>query len=243
MLENFEIDISVPSKKLAIEFNGIYWHSESRGRGKEYHIGKTESCEKLGIQLLHVFETEWNSQKEQIKSIINCKLDLFSNIYDGELCKIEEISIESASNFLDVNSLKSDKTSNLFFGIFHNSKLVSTIGVSSIGNNEFLIGSCCTELNTRVVNGYSKLVNHIIFTLKAKKLIVNVDRRFWTGNTFKDCGFNLVGVQPPQYFLLWKNNIYKDIELSTLYPEVEVDSLDKVWDCGNRLFEWCECTN
>lgn len=51
-----ELDIFIPNRNIAIEINGIYWHSESMGKYKDYHIYKTEKCEEKNIQLIHIFD-------------------------------------------------------------------------------------------------------------------------------------------------------------------------------------------
>ncbi len=55
-----ELDIYIPRLKLAIECNGIYWHSIDR-KYKNYHLNKTKACEKRNIKLVHIFEDEWKS--------------------------------------------------------------------------------------------------------------------------------------------------------------------------------------
>jgi hypothetical protein len=45
ILNNKEIDILIPENKLGIEFNGLYWHSNIY-KDKNYHLNKTEECEK-----------------------------------------------------------------------------------------------------------------------------------------------------------------------------------------------------
>ena len=72
-----EIDIYLPDIKLAIEFNGIYWHSDesvSKRIGfnsiKEYHQYKTNKCEEQGIKLLHIDEQEWLNNKNSVLTFI-----------------------------------------------------------------------------------------------------------------------------------------------------------------------------
>jgi uncharacterized DUF497 family protein len=66
-----EVDIYIPSKKVAIEINGLYWHSEKSGNKlKDYHLNKTDLCEKEGIRLVHIFDDEWNSVTEKRELII-----------------------------------------------------------------------------------------------------------------------------------------------------------------------------
>ena len=55
-----ELDIYIPALNIAIECNGLYWHSNKR-KSKTYHLNKTKACEKRGIKLIHIFEDEWNS--------------------------------------------------------------------------------------------------------------------------------------------------------------------------------------
>jgi len=53
-----ELDFYIPNKHIAIELNGLYWHSEQCLPDKNYHVNKTNECIKLGIQLIHIFEDE-----------------------------------------------------------------------------------------------------------------------------------------------------------------------------------------
>ena len=53
-----EIDIYLPQLKLAIEFNGLYYHSQLRNKTKEYHLNKSIVCRKKGIRLIHIYEFE-----------------------------------------------------------------------------------------------------------------------------------------------------------------------------------------
>ena len=50
-----ELDIYVPERKIAIEYDGLYWHSLG---DKIYHLNKTNICESKGIHLIHIFENE-----------------------------------------------------------------------------------------------------------------------------------------------------------------------------------------
>lgn len=65
----YELDIYIPKLKIAFEFNGIYWHS-TEYKQKYYHQIKTKLCYEKGIQLIHIWENEWNDNKELIKQHI-----------------------------------------------------------------------------------------------------------------------------------------------------------------------------
>jgi hypothetical protein len=68
-----ELDIYSPSRKLAIEYNGLFWHTENK-IGKKYHSSKTKLCEQKDIKLFHIFSDEWHDKKEIVKSMISSRL-------------------------------------------------------------------------------------------------------------------------------------------------------------------------
>lgn len=66
ILEGKELDIFIPSIKLAIEFNGIYWHREGNKRTK--HIDKKNMCLDKNINLIHIYEDDWVNRKDAVKT-------------------------------------------------------------------------------------------------------------------------------------------------------------------------------
>lgn len=64
-----ELDIYLPDIKLAIEFDGLYWHSD-KFLDKNYHLRKTKECEEKEIHLIHIFEDEWINKKDIVKNKI-----------------------------------------------------------------------------------------------------------------------------------------------------------------------------
>lgn len=67
-----ELDVYVPELKVAIEFNGKYWHSDaavqsSRGMtAADYDKLKASLCEEVGIRLILVTEVEWVKQRTAV---------------------------------------------------------------------------------------------------------------------------------------------------------------------------------
>ena len=46
---------------LAIEFNGLYWHSEEHGKNENYHINKSLLCKSKNFNLIHIFEDDFDN--------------------------------------------------------------------------------------------------------------------------------------------------------------------------------------
>ncbi|MDM2401888.1 zinc-ribbon domain-containing protein [Mycobacteroides abscessus] len=90
-----ELDILVPDYKLAIEFNGLYWHSERTGRGKDFHLGKTKACNAAGLRLVHVWEDDWNFRRSGVERLIRSALGVFDGPPAAE-CDAVEIDFKRA---------------------------------------------------------------------------------------------------------------------------------------------------
>src|SRR5690606_24877531 len=69
ILNGKELDIYLPDINLAIEFNGIYWHSELY-KESDYHYSKSKLCKESGIKLIHIWEDDWVNKEDLVKSNI-----------------------------------------------------------------------------------------------------------------------------------------------------------------------------
>lgn len=74
VLNGKELDIWLPDLKLAIEYNGNYWHSLQFNNDVGYHSNKTALCQSKSITLIHVFEYVWRIDKHLVTNVILDKL-------------------------------------------------------------------------------------------------------------------------------------------------------------------------
>ena len=71
----FELDIIIPSKMIAIEYNGTYWHRE-KFVGKGYHENKVKLCKEEGYDLFFVWEDDYHDRRELVETMILHKLGI-----------------------------------------------------------------------------------------------------------------------------------------------------------------------
>lgn len=71
-LENHELDIWLPDIKVAIEYNGTYWHSLPNIVDSDKF--KKLQCESKGISLISISEQEWTDCQEKCKDLIRSKI-------------------------------------------------------------------------------------------------------------------------------------------------------------------------
>lgn len=69
ILNKSEIDVYLPKLKLGFEFNGCYWHSD-KWKDKYYHRNKKLKAWGKGVDLIHIWEDNWEANFSETKQII-----------------------------------------------------------------------------------------------------------------------------------------------------------------------------
>lgn len=249
-----ELDIYIPDHNLAIEFDGLYWHSEEKGTPKKFHVNKTNLCESKGIQLLHIFENEWVYQKDIVKSIILSKLNIYNKTIYARHCQIKEIDDSTYERFISLNHLKGYSIAKYKIGLFYNNELVQVCSFSKsrFNPNEIEIIRSCSLLNTQIIGGFNKIVKYFVNKYKPIKLISYVDRRYFDGHSYKK--WSLETVTNPNYWYINKHGLvenrlkYQKYKLSKLLEsydsnKTEIENMrnngfTRIWDCGNLKFKY-----
>ena len=92
IISPYELDIYLPNYSLAIEYDGLFWHSDDTGLNSRYHLMKTEMCEKQGVHLIHIFENEWKSKTDIVKSRLKNLLGIYDHSIYARKCSISAIT-------------------------------------------------------------------------------------------------------------------------------------------------------
>lgn len=262
LINPYELDIYLPEHNIAIEYNGLYWHSERSGKKlKDYHLHKLELCEKKGIHLIQIFEDEWLNKKEIIKSRISSYLHKNMNKTYARKCIVKKINYTDKSIFLSKNHLQGDDVSKIYLGLFHDNILVSVMTFSklrgslgSINKKDHYELSRYASIGN-VLGGASKLLSYFIQIYCPKYIISYADRR-WT-NSIKDSfyekiGFSKVHFTNVNYWYLksyhkryhrynfTKHRIVNEMGGDPNLTEVENMirmGYDRIWDCGSIKYE------
>ena len=166
-----ELDIYIPSKNIAIECNGCYWHSELKKQNNSYHIAKMRECEKRGIQLIQIWE-DWIIHKPEIvKSLVLSKLGIYKDRIYARKCTLREVPMDECANFLENNHLQGSVNGSIRLGLYRdNDELVSIMvlgkkrksvnGISS--DDAYELYRYCNKKNTQVLGGASKLFTYFV---------------------------------------------------------------------------------
>lgn len=204
----YELDFYIPDYNIAIEVNGVYWHSTARIAekiiSKKYHFEKWKLCRDSGIQLFQIFEDEFSDTIfNKIKAILKNKLKLNTIKIHGRKCKIIKISAKEKETFLNTYHIQRNDRSSIYYGLVHNNELVgimSFIKSRFNKNYEWEISRYCVKHEYSIVGGASKLLSHFEKSIKPKSLISYADLRFGTGEVYKHLGLNFLHFSSPNYW-------------------------------------------
>ena len=238
LTEHKELDIYIPSLKVAFEYDGMIWHSDRYRVDANYHLKKTEECANKGIKLYHIFEYEWINRQEivkgKIKHIMGVNYNEYNHNGDYKIIKINE---EEAKEFNERYNLQGHIISSLYIGMYCNNELKSMLSLQKENDNKWRVVRFTNNVNNSLI--VNSIINYFIDKYKPNKIEAYEDRR-WVANSndsiYRRTGFELVDIIPPDYGYTKGQNDYinkeklKDCHLSNDYY--------RIYDCGQYKYEW-----
>ena len=258
IISPLELDIVIPDKHIAIEFNGVFWHSDFNPRMcKTYHRDKSLKCRDKGYQLLHIWEDDWYNRKDIIKDYIKSKLGLCSKRIYARKCHVREIDAHTARLFVDSNHIQGYSNATYKIGLFYDDVLVSVMLVGKLRDmmgskpkeRHYEIYRVVSREDTEVVGGFSKMLKYFERTYNPECIITYGDLCYTLGNVYLKCGFTDEGLSSPCYS--WqingvryhRSNFMKcKLEECKKDPSLTEDQVMrsrhayKVWDAGKIKF-------
>lgn len=245
-----ELDIWIPSKKIAVECCGLYWHSEnSNNKDKQYHFDKFNKCREQGITLITIFEDEWKHKPHIVKKRLTHILGTTRSRVSARKCHVQEISSTQANEFVEQNHLQGAVNSKINLALFYDNHMVAvmTFGIPRYSKKyDYELLRFC--LDQPVVGAASKLFKHFQKNYSPNTVISYSDNRWGTGSVYGHLGFDkhkeTTGYFYTDYFKRFNRNHFQKYKLvaegyDPSLSEWEIaQSLgyDRIWDCGQSLW-------
>ena len=260
-----ELDFYIPSKNIAIEINGNFWHSEISGeKNKKYHINKTQLCQQKNIQLIQIFSDELQNKPQIVYARLKHILGKVKYSIYARKCVINEIVPQVKNKFLEKYHLQGQDKSQIKLGAFYKNKLVAVMTFSklrtALGQHHqdgfWELSRFATISSFNIIGIGSKLLNYFKQKYLPRQIISYADQRWSQGKLYYKLGFQLSHISQPNYWYLKTNNYYDRIHRFNFRKNVLKDKLDKfdpnlsewenmkihgydrIWDCGNLVFKY-----
>ena len=206
-----ELDIFIPSKNIAIECNGEFFHSERR-LGQHYHDEKRFDCENNNVRLFQFFGTEIQKRFKAVKTILRNELDLTSYKICASKMQLVEVSARVAKKFHDRYHVQGFCESSNHYGLAYKGRLVQlmSFGSSNCQEKQYRkeIIRVSTIYNFEVIGGLFKLVSAIKTNFDNQPISVSIDLSYFSGSIYKNLGFALESINKPSYFYFKGDRYY-----------------------------------
>ena len=236
-----ELDIYIPSIKVAIECNGCYWHSTAF-KSPKYHLEKFKNCEGVGIQLIQIWE-DWMVRKPEIvKSFIQAKVGACHDVIYARKCKIVDVKGKTATQFYNNNHIQGQCKASHHIGLEYDGVLVACMsfskrsklsGSKTLIDGEWELIRFCNLKNHRVVGGASRLMKHFISEFCPTIITSYSANDISDGQLYKALGFEKFNNGQTSYWYI-EHGTYKRYHRSTFAKAGIVrrgwkDKVDNTW--------------
>lgn len=242
-----EADIYIPACNIAIEFHGLYWHSDFRV-GKNYHLDKYVCAKNMNISLVQIFEDEWQHKKDIVKSYLRDLLGQTQPVIRADNCSVEIITQCVADDFLEKYHICGKSCALVNLGLMHNNELISVMSFSSHATDSENTTQETWELtrfSTKDGVDTHSAIQKLFFTFvklhTPTSICTYIDNRWPNLGCYSNLGFLRVNEIGPCYWVidtkyakrLPLNNVSKQLD-----PTSDIQLVAKIWDCGHSMWQW-----
>lgn len=246
LIAPLELDIYVPELKLAIEYCGLYWHSD-KFKERSYHANKLKQCQKAGIRLITIFEDEWEQRKSLVvKKLTNIMGKSAEPTVFARKCSVVSLTTEQKRKFLDANHIQGDGPGSISYGLMHSDALVAVMSFIVGQNGKYTLNRFATSC--KIPGGFSKLLSHFKKNHNWQTIVSFADLRWSVGSLYEQNGFVNDKVLVPDYYYCYAgvrhhkfkfrhsnlHNILGDVydPAKSEWENMKDSKYDRIWNCG-----------
>lgn len=252
ILSGMEVDILIPDKNLAVEFNGTYWHSDIY-KDKNYHIDKTKALSAVGYRCIHVWEDQWTLKKDIIKGRLLSLLGIYDVRIGARECTVSFIDSKTANKFYDKNHIQGRTNASINVALYHKGEIVSCMGfgkrkIGRNSNDRYELLRFCNAIGINVMGAFTKLFKNSGLT--DKPMVSYADISWGYGSVYEKVGFINTGWSKPNYWYVidgcrYHRYTFRKSELIKMGYDPQLTEMQimdgrqdalRIYDCGNSVW-------
>lgn len=247
-----ELDICIPDKNFAIEYNGLYWHMDKGEEqfSKSSHKDKANACKDKNIQLFHIFSDEWEENEDLIKSMISSRLGKCTAIGARKLVVEKELASKEYREFFNQSHISGFTNSSKTFSLKDSisGEIMCALSLrkpfQKFYSDSVEIARFSTKPFYNVQGGFSRLLKEASLWAKQngyKSILSYCDIRFGEGGVYAKNGFNLIGETDLNYWYTDGVERFDRFKFRAKdgKPEKQIAEeagVYKVYGCGNKIY-------
>lgn len=216
-MQGLELDLYDPVAKVALEFHGLKWHSNASNTAPSAHKRKADLCEKAGVQLIQLYESEWVQRREQVIDKLDAIFHKDMTRYYARKLELRTLNDGKGHNtvnrFMDANHIQGHSGCQWAVGLFDGDEPLAICtfkygtayasGGHADGTEKYWeLNRYATKLHTSVVGGISRCVKAFMREHPDVHTLVSFADRRWTCPTrsaYSSSGFIETGRADPNY--------------------------------------------
>lgn len=205
IIKPYELDIFIPALNTAIEFNGIYYHSE-KFLDRNYHKMKHDLCKERGIRLIQIWEDDWRDRRPIVEKFLKHKLGLTQDekVF-ARKTTVKDVSTQETRSFLEENHIQGYTNGSLKIGLYHNEELVAVTVFSKSGGTLRLERYATSK---HVIGGQSKILKWVDRNIEYEEMVTFADLTISDGNLYETTGWVVDKLLKPDYRYLYQNKLH-----------------------------------
>lgn len=254
ILKGRGLDFLIPDLGIAIEFNGLYWHSTKIRGDHLYHRRKYEDATAAGLKLIMINEDEWLERSQAWTNRITNLIGQSERGKGARSLSLHRVSAKTCKDFCDSYHIQGGPSAIIYaIGAYDGDELVGVMAFNRqrVTNAIELIRYCTSGKSHPGL--FSKMFRHAVRDNDYSEVLSFADLRHSDGGVYQTNGFDLVSEIAPDYRYVLRDRTYHKssftkkriherfgIDMSTMTEREAMETLGipRIYDCGKLKFVW-----
>lgn len=235
-----EVDVLVPSKNVAFEYNGLYWHTEAKV-GRNLHYDKWLACKNAGVHLVTIWEHDWLNNNDVVKSMVRAKLGINNGTVGARKTNVLRIDFSTAAEFLNRWHIQGSAKGSDYLGLYHNNGLIGVAVFKRFSGGAYLERYASS---VSIPGGLDKCMA----TLPYGNYVTFADLSVSSGALYCKTDWKYDRLMPPDYRYWYDNTLvhkfnfrlkrFRDDPALLYDPKMterqlaELNGIERVYNCG-----------
>jgi len=248
LIANREIDFYHPDSQVAIEYNGLSWHSEKilKDRDLKRDFEKYLQLKKLGIRYIGIFSDEWKNHKDVFTDIIlnTCGITKGSKrVYNFEIVETDKFEFQPYHDQFHYLTGRQVHCT-LYLLAKYKDEVMGGWAFKKINNDTLDWSRAFWNHNYKAWNPHEKALKYAIKKFpEIFKVITFSDNRLFNGSMYQNLGFVKTKEITPDYEYTngfvrkHKFNFRVKAGISEV-GEAAKQGFYRIFDCGKTKWEY-----
>lgn len=202
-----ELDIVLHKQKIAIEFNGLHYHSDrNSGKRDTYHLDKIKAANAAGYRLVHVWEDDWRDRRSVVEKTLRHIIGVTGERVYARKCAVVTPPLKGVAAFFNENHLQGSPRRGIVYALEERGRIVAAMAFHPVTSER---GKVASETHWElgryastcaVIGGASKLFRAFLKDHpECVEVISYSDNDWFSGEMYEVLGFAFAGDVPPDY--------------------------------------------